>query len=131
MSASTRKDRLGVKTTRAGACRGASPRRIEARGQGLEHSPRPEGTRIRGACTGVAIVNRRTAFGGGNLVRPGNKHLDTRGVSVAHPIGHRPGRTQRNLALRGAARSAWHQEKEDQLGSPRGGLAHPHHPEEG
>jgi len=47
------------------------------------------------------------------------------------PIGHRPGRTQPNLALRGAARSARHQGEEDQLGSPRGGLAHRHHPEEG
>jgi len=47
------------------------------------------------------------------------------------PMGHRPGRTQPNLALRGAARSARHQEEEDQLGSPRGGLAHRHDPEEG
>jgi len=47
------------------------------------------------------------------------------------PIGHRPGRTQPNLALRGAARSARNQGEEDQLGSPRGGLAHRHNPEEG
>jgi len=131
MSASTRQDRLGVSTTRGGACRGASPSRIEARGQGLEQSPRPAGTRIRGAGTGVAIVNRRSASGGGNLIRPGTRHLDTRGVSIPPPIGHRPGRTQPNLALRGTARSARHQGEEDQLGSPRGGLAHRHHPEEG
>jgi len=120
-----------VSTTRGGACRGASPSRIEARGQGLEQSPRPAGTRIRGAGTGVAIVNRRSASGGGNLIRPGTRHLDTRGVSIPPPIGHRPGRTQPNLALRGTARSARHQGEEDQLGSPRGGLAHRHHPEEG
>ena len=43
------------------------------------------------------------------------------------PMSHRPGRTQPNLALRGAARSAKHQEEEDQLRSPGGGLAHGHH----
>jgi len=64
MSASTRQDRLGMSTTRGGACRGASFIRIEARGKGLEQSPRPAGTGIRGACTGVAIVNRRSASGG-------------------------------------------------------------------
>jgi len=47
------------------------------------------------------------------------------------PIGHRPGRTQLNLALRGAARSARQHAEEDRLGSPRGGLAHRPHPEEG
>jgi len=131
MSASTRQDGLGVSSTRGSACRGASPSRIEARGQGLEQSPLPAGTRIRGAGTGVAIVNRRSASGGSNLIHPGTKHLDTRGVSISPPIGHRFGRTQPNLALRGAARSARHQGEEDQLGSPRGGLAHRHHPEEG
>jgi len=62
-SASTRHGRLGVSTTRGGACRGASPSRIEAREQGLEQSFLPAGTRIRGACTGVAIVNGRSASG--------------------------------------------------------------------
>jgi len=118
-----------VSTIRGGACRGASHCRIEARGQGLQ-SPRPAGPRIRGACTGVAIVNRRSASGGESLIRPGTRHLDTRGVSLPPPIGHRPRRTQPNLALRGAARSARHQGEEDQLGSPRGGLAHRHRPEE-
>jgi len=33
MSASTRQDRLGVSTSRGGACRGASPSRIKARGK--------------------------------------------------------------------------------------------------
>jgi len=96
----------------------------------LERIPRPADTRIRGACTGVAIVNRRSAPAGGNLIRPGTRHLDTRGVSIPPPIGHRPGRTQPILALRGGARSARHQGEEDQLSSPRGGLAHRHHPEE-
>jgi len=77
-----------VSTTRGGACRGASPSRIEARGQGLEQSTRPAGTRIRGACTGVTIVNRRSASGGGNLILIGTRHLDTRGVSILPPIGH-------------------------------------------
>jgi len=104
---------------------------MEARGQGLEQSPCPVGTRIRGACTGVAIVYRRSASEGGSLIRPGTGHLDTRGVTFPPPIGHRPGRTQPNLALRGAASSARHQGEEDPLGSPRGGLAHRHHPEEG
>jgi len=130
MSASTRQDLLGVSTTRGGACRGASPSRIEARGQGLEQNPRPAGTRMRGAFIGVAIVNRRSASGGGNLIHPGTRHLDIRGVSIPPPNGHRPGRTQPNLGLRGTARSARHQGEEDQLGSPRGGLAHRHHPEE-
>jgi len=120
-----------VSTTRVGACLGASPSRIEARGQGLEQSPRPAGTRIRGACPGVAIVNQRSTSGGGNLIRPGTRHLDTRKVSIPPHIGHRPGRTQPNLAFRVAARSTRHQGEEDQLGSPRGRLAHRHHPEEG
>jgi len=120
-----------VSTTQGSACRGASPSRIEARGLGLEQSPLPAGTHIRGAGGCVAIVNRRSASGGGHLIRPGTRHLDTRGVSIPPPIGHRPGRTQPNLALRGAARSARHQGEQDQLGSPRGGLAHLHHPEEG
>ena len=120
-----------MSTTRGGARRGASPSRIEARGKGLEQSPLPAGTRIRGAFTGVAIVNRRSASGEGRPIPPDTRHLDTRGVSIPPPIGNRPGRTQPNLALRGAARSARHQGKEDQLGSPRGGLAHSHHPEEG
>jgi len=120
-----------VSTTREGACRGASPSRIEARGQGLEQSPLPVGTRIRGAYTAVAVVNRRSASEGGSLNRPGTRHLDTRGVSIPPPIGHRPGRNQPNLAFLGAACSARHQEEEDRLGSPRGGLAHRHHPEEG
>jgi len=120
-----------MSTTRGGACRGASPSRIEARGQALEQSPCLAGTRVRGACTGVAVVNRRSASGGGNLIRPGTRHLDTGGVSISPPIGHRPGRTQPNLALRGTARSAGLQGEEDQLGSLRGELAHRHHPEEG
>jgi len=120
-----------MSTTRGGACRGASPSRIEARGQGLEQSPLPAGTRIRGACTCVTSVNRRSASGVGSPIRPGTRHLGTRGVSIPPRMGHRPGRIQPNLALRGAARSAKHQGEEDQLGSPRGGLAHRHHPEEG
>jgi len=131
MSASTRQNRLGVRTTRWGVSRGASPSRIKARGQGLQQSSRPAGTRIPGACTGVTIVNRRSASVGGNLVRPGTRNLDTRGVSIPPPIGHRPGRTQPNLALRGATCSARHQGEEHQLGSLQGGLAHRHHPEEG
>jgi len=39
-------------------------------GKGLEQSPLPAGTRIRGACTGVAIVNRRSASGGGSPIPP-------------------------------------------------------------
>jgi len=74
-----------VSTTREGACRGASPSRIEARGQGLEQSPLPVGTRIRGAYTAVAVVNRRSASEGGSLNRPGTRHLDTRGVSIPPP----------------------------------------------
>ena len=128
---STRRDRLGVSTTRGGARRGASPSRIEALGQGLEQSPLPTGTHIRGACTGVAIVHRRSASGGGRPIPPDTRHLDSRGVSMSPPIGHRPRRTQPILALRGASRSARHQGEEDQLGSPRGGLAHRHRPEEG
>jgi len=50
---------------------------------------------------------------------------------MSPPIGHRPGRTEQNLALRGAARRARHQGEADQLGSPRGGLAHRNNPEEG
>jgi len=120
MSASTRQNPLGVSTTLGGACRGASPSPIEPREQGREQSPLPAGTRICGACTGVAIVNRRSASGRGSLIRPGTRHLDTRGVSTLPPIGHRLGRTQPKLALRGAARNARHQGEEDQLGSPRG-----------
>jgi len=131
MSASTRWGHLEVSTTRGGARRGASPSRIKARGQGLEQSPLHAGTRIRGTCTGVAIVHRRSASGGGRPIPPDTRHVDTRGVSMPPPIGHRPGRTQPNLALRGVARSARHQGEEDQLGSPRGRLAHRHHPEEG
>jgi len=89
------------------------------------------GTRIRGACTGVAIVHRRSASGGGRPVPRDTWELDTRGVSMPPPIGHRPGRTQPNLALRGAAQSARHQGEQEQLGSPRGGLAHRHRPKEG
>jgi len=131
MSPSTRQDHFAGSTTRGGACRGASRSRIEARGQGLEQSPMPEGTRSRGACTGGAIVNRRSASGGGILIRPGTRHLDIRGVSILPAIGHRPGETQPNLALRGAARTASHKEEEDQQGSLRGELAHRHHPQEG
>jgi len=50
---------------------------------------------------------------------------------MSPPIGHRPGRTQPNLALRGASRSARHPGEEDELGFPRGGLALRHHTEEG
>jgi len=120
-----------VSTTRGGACRWASPSQIETRGQELELCPLPAGTRIRGACTGVAIVSRRSVSEGGNLIRPGTRHLDIRGVSIPPTIGHRPGLTQPNLALQGAARSARHEGKKDQLGSRRGGLAHLHHPEKG
>jgi len=120
-----------VSTTRGGACRGASPSRIDARGQGLERSPLPAGTRIRGTCNGVAIIHRRSASGNGRPILPDSRHLDTRGVSIPPPIGHRPGRTQQNLALRGAARRARHQGEDDQLGSPPGGLAHRHPPREG
>jgi len=120
-----------VSNTRGDSCRGASPSRIRARGQGLGQSPLPAGTRIRGTCTGVAIVHRRSASGGGRPIPPGTRHVDTRRVSIPPPIGHPPGRTQPNLAFRGPARSARHQGEEDQLGSPRGGLAHRHHPEEG
>jgi len=131
MSASIPQDRRGVSTTRESTCRGASPSRIEARGQGLEQTPLPAGTRIRGACTGVAIVNRRSASGAGRTIPPGNRQVDSRGVSTPPPIGHRPGMTQPNLTLRGAARSARHQGEKDQLGCSRGGLAHRNHPEEG
>jgi len=131
MSASTRWGHLEVSTTRGGARRGASTSRIKAREQELEQSPLPAGTRIRGTCTGVAIVHRRAASGGGRPIPPDTRHVDTRGVSMPPPIGPRPGRTQPNLALPGAARSARNQGEEDQLGSPRGGLAHRHHPEEG
>jgi len=120
-----------VSTTRRGARRGASPARIESRGQVLEQSPLPAGTRIRDACTCVAIVHRRSASGGGRPIPPDTRHLDTRGVSMPPPIGHRPGPTQPNMAWRGAARSARNQGERDQLGSPRGGLAHRHYPEEG
>jgi len=131
MSASTRWGHLGVSTTRRGERRGASPSQIKARGKGLEQGPLPQGTRISGTCTGVAIVHRRSASGAGRPIPPDTRHVDTRGVSMPPPIGHRPGRTQPNLAFRGANRSARHQGDEDQLGSPRGGLAHRHHPEEG
>jgi len=130
MSASTRQGRLGVSTTQGGACWGAIPSRIEARGQGLEQSPLPAGIHIRDACTGVAIVNQRSASGGGRPIPPVTRHLHTRGVSIPPPMGHRPGRTQENLALRGAARSARHHGVEDQLGSLRGGLAPRHQFEE-
>ena len=130
MSASTLRGRLGVITTRGGSRRGASPSQIEARGQGLEQSPLPTGIRIRGACPGVAIVNRRSASGGGNPIPPDTRKLDTREVSMPPPIGHRLDRTRPILALRGAACRARHQVDEDQLGSPRGGLAHRHSPGE-
>jgi len=128
MSTTARQVRLGVSTTRGGAFQGASLSRIEARGQGLKQSPRPASTHIR---TGVAIVNRQSAPAGGNLIRPRTRHLDTMGVSIPTPIGHRPGRTQPNLALQSAASSARHQGEKNQLGSPQSGLAHRHHPEEG
>ena len=131
MSASTRWGHLEVSTTRGGARRGASPSRIKARGQGLEQSPLPAGTRIRGTCTGVAIVHRRSASGGGRPIPPDTRHVDTRGVSMPPPICHRPGWTQPTLALRGSASSARNHRDEYQLGSPRGGLAHPHRPKEG
>jgi len=130
MSASTQRGHLGVRTTRVGTCRGESPSRIKARGQGMEQKPLPAGTRIRGACTGAAIVDRRSASVWGRPFPPDTRHVDTRGVSMPPPIGHRPGRTQPNLALRGAARSARHQGGEDQLRSPRGGLVQRHLSEE-
>jgi len=104
---------------------------MEARGQGQEQSPPPAGTRIRGVGTDVAIVNRRSASGRGSPIPPDTSHLDTRGASMPSPISHRPSRAQPNLALRGAAYSSRHQGEEDQLGSPQGGLAHRHRPEEG
>jgi len=107
-----------MSTTPGGVCRGASPSRCEAGGQRLQQSLLPADTRIRGACTGVAIVNRRSASRGESPIRPGTRHLHTRGVAISPLIGHRPGRTQTNLALRGAARSARHQGEADQLGSP-------------
>jgi len=82
MSASTRRGRLGVSTTRGGSLRGASPSRIEARRQGLEQSPLPAGTRNRGACTGEAIVHRQSASGEGRPIPPETRHLATRGVSI-------------------------------------------------
>jgi len=86
----------------------ASPSRIEAPGQGLEQRPLPAGTRIRGAWTGLAIVNRRSASEGAGPIPPATRHLDTWGVSMPPAIGHQPGRTQPILALRGAALSARH-----------------------
>jgi len=71
-----------MSSTRGGACRGASLSRIDARGQEPEQSPLPAGTRIRCAATGVALSNRRSASGGGSLIRPGTRHLDNRGVSI-------------------------------------------------
>jgi len=120
-----------MRTSRGGARRGASPSQIEARGKGLEQSPLPAGTRIRASCTGVAIVYRRSASGGGRPIPPDTRHLDPRGVSMPPPFGPRPGRTQPNLAFRGAACSARNRGGEDEPGSPRGGLAHRRHPEDG
>jgi len=131
MSASPRHGRLGVSTTRGRARRGASPSWIEARGQGLKQSPLPAGTRTSGACAGLAIVHLRSASGGGRQIPPDTRHLYTRAVSTLPLIGHRPGRTQKNLALRGAARSARRQREEDRLASPRGRFAQSHHTEEG
>jgi len=130
MSASTRQGRVGVSTTRGGACWEAIPSRNESRGQGPEQSPLPAGTRIRRAYPGVAIIQRRSASGGGTAIPPEIRHLDTRGVSIPPPIGFRPGLNQPNLASRGAVRSARNQGEKDKLGSPRGGLAHRHHPKE-
>jgi len=62
-----------------------------------------------------AIVNRRSASVGGSLIRHGTRNLDTRGVSISIPVGHLPGRTQPDLALRGAAHSDRHRMEEDQL----------------
>jgi len=130
MSASTHRGRLGVSNTRGGARWRESPSQIEARGHGLEQSPLPTGTHIRGARNGVSIVNRGSGSWGGSPIPPETRNLDTRGVSMPPPIGHRPGRTHPSLALPGAACSARHHGEEDQLGFPRRGLAHRHRPEE-
>jgi len=119
-----------VSNTRGGARWRESPSQIEARGHGLEQSPLPTGTHIRGARNGVSIVNRGSGSWGGSPIPPETRNLDTRGVSMPPPIGHRPGRTHPSLALPGAACSARHHGEEDQLGFPRRGLAHRHRPEE-
>jgi len=120
-----------VRATRGGTRWGATPDWVEARGQGLEQSPSPTGTRIRGASTGVAVAHRRLAPRGRGSVPPDTMLIDTRGVSMPPPFGHRPGRNPPNLAMRGAARSARHQGEESLLGYPRGKVTHRRHPEEG
>jgi len=75
MRASTPHGRHRVSSNRGAACRGASPSRTEASVKGLERSPLPAGTRIRGTSTGLAVVNRRSAFGGGSPVVPQSRGL--------------------------------------------------------
>ena len=121
MSARTKQGCLGVMTTRESLLRKAASSRIEAQGQGLEQGPLPAGIRIRRARTGVAIVHRRSASGRGNPCPLDTRHLDTRTGFIQPTIGYRTGRTQYNLAMRGRARSARHQEGKDQLGTPEAG----------